>query len=135
MPGPFIFIGTHRLKEGKFEDFKANSAALADVVESNEPRIIAFNIYANEEGDEVSVVHVELRQISVTEVMMLHMQVVRQHIIDAYADSLDATTSMTVYGQPSDDVLAVMTQLASPGVPVAAKPRHLAGFTRSAAAD
>ena len=112
MAGPFIFIGTHRLKEGKFEDFKANSAALADVVESNEPRIIAFNIYANEEGDEVSVVQVHPD----AESMMLHMQVVRQHIIDAYADSLDATTSMTVYGQPSDDVLAVMTQLASPGV-------------------
>ena len=40
----------HTDSEGKFEDFKANSAALADVVESNEPRIIAFNIYANEKA-------------------------------------------------------------------------------------
>ena len=106
-------IHLHRdtLTQGRF---KANSAALADVVESNEPRIIAFNIYANEEGDEVSVVQVHPD----AESMMLHMQVVRQHIIDAYADSLDATTSMTVYGQPSDDVLAVMTQLASPGGPL-----------------
>ena len=37
------------------------------------------------------------------------MQVVRQHISDAYADSLDATTNMMVYGEPNDDVLAVMT--------------------------
>ena len=29
MAGPFIFIGTHKLKDGKFEDFKANMAALA----------------------------------------------------------------------------------------------------------
>ena len=131
MPGPFIFIGTHRLKEGKFEDFKANSAALVDVVESNEPRIIAFNIYANEERDEVSVVQVHPD----AESMTLHMQVVRQHISDAYAESLDATTNMMVYGEPNDDVLAVVTQLASPGAPVAVKPRHLAGFTRSAAAE
>ena len=53
----------------------------ADVVESNEPRIIAFNIYANEEGDEVSVVQVHPDADS----MMLHMQVVHEHITDAYA--------------------------------------------------
>jgi hypothetical protein len=56
MAEPFIFIGTHSLKEGKFEDFKANCVALADVVEAEEPRMIAFNVYANENGTEVSVV-------------------------------------------------------------------------------
>ena len=66
--------------------------------------------------------------------MMLHMQVVHQHFTDAYASSLDETTSMQVYGPPSDEVLAMMTQLASEGAPVSVKPRHLAGLTRSAAA-
>jgi hypothetical protein len=65
--------------------------------------------------------------------MLFHMQVVRQHITEAYADSLDATTSMLVYGPPNEEVLGLMTQLASPGVPVNVKPRHLAGFTRSSA--
>jgi hypothetical protein len=32
MAGPFIFIGTHKLKDGKFEDFKANMAALAEML-------------------------------------------------------------------------------------------------------
>jgi len=45
--------------------------------------------------------------------------------------SLEATTNMEVYGPPNDEVLGMMTQLASLGVPVSAKPRHLAGFTRS----
>jgi hypothetical protein len=131
MAGPFIFIGTHRLKDGKFESFQADSKALAEVVESNEPRMISFNVFANEEGTEVSVVQVHPD----AESMLLHMQVVHQHITDAYAGSLDATTSMLVYGPPSDEVLAMMTHLASPEVPVSVKPRHLAGFTRSAAAD
>lgn len=131
MAGPFIFIGTHRLRDGTLESFQADSKALAEVVESNEPRMIAFNVFANEEGTEVSVVQVHPD----AESMMLHMQVVRQHITDAYANSLDATTSMVVYGPPSDEVLAMMTHLASPGVPVSVKPRHLAGFTRSAAAE
>jgi len=131
MAGPFIFIGTHRLKDGAFESFLTNSEALAKIVESNEPRMIAFNLFANEEGTEVSVVQVHPD----AESMMLHMQVVHQHITDAYANSLDKTTSMQVYGPPSDDVLAMVTQFASEGAPVAVKPRHLAGFTRSAAAD
>lgn len=131
MAGPFIFIGTHTLKDGKFADFTANMAALADVVEANEPRLIAFNAYANEDGTEVSVVQVHPD----AESMMVHMQVVRQHIIEAYAESLDATTNMSVFGTPNDDVLGVIAQLASPDVPVTVKPQHLAGFTRSAASD
>ena len=71
--GPFIFNGTHKLKDSKFEDFKANMAALANVVEANEPRIIAFNAYANDDGTEVSVVQVHPHP----ESMMVHMQVVR----------------------------------------------------------
>ena len=130
MSGPFIFIGTHRLKEGAFESFERDSKALADVVEANEPRMIAFSIYASDDGTEVSVVQVHPDAAS----MMLHMRVVRQHITDAYADSLDETTSMMVFGPPSDEVLGMMTHLASPGVPVSVKPRRLAGFTRSAAA-
>ena len=129
MAAPFIFIGTHTLKAGKFEDFKANCAALADVVEAEEPRMIAFNVYANEDGTEVSVVQVHPD----AESMMRHMQVVRQHITEAYADSLEGTRSMLVFGPPNDEVLGMMTQLAPPGVPVEVKPHHLAGFTRSSA--
>jgi quinol monooxygenase YgiN len=101
MAGPFIFIGTHTLEQGKFEDFKANCRALAEVVEAEEPRMIAFNVYASEDGTEVSVVQVHPD----AESMMFHMQVVRQHITGAYADSLEQTTSMAVYGPPNDDVL------------------------------
>ena len=54
-------------------------AALADVVEANEPRISAFNAYANDDGTEVSVVQVHPD----AESMMAHMQVVRQHITEA----------------------------------------------------
>jgi hypothetical protein len=53
---PFIFIGTHRLKEGKLEAFKKSCVELAEFVESNEPRVIAFNVYGSEDGAEVSIV-------------------------------------------------------------------------------
>jgi hypothetical protein len=39
--GPFIFIGTHRLNEGKLSDFEAAWRDLVAVVEANEPQMIA----------------------------------------------------------------------------------------------
>jgi hypothetical protein len=129
MSAPFIFIGTHVLKQNKLEDFTSSSLELADVVESNEPRMIAFNVYANDEGTEVSVVQVHPDADS----MLFHMQVVREHITEAYADSLDVTTSIQVYGPPSDTVLEMIRQFSTPEVPLGLKPRHLAGFTRSSA--
>jgi hypothetical protein len=56
MSGPFIFIGTHRLKEGKLSDFERAWNELVAAVETNEPQLIAFNAYASEDGTEVAVV-------------------------------------------------------------------------------
>jgi hypothetical protein len=58
MSEPFIFIGTHTLREGKLEGFKKACRELVEVVEANEPRLIAFNIYVNEDGTEATVVQV-----------------------------------------------------------------------------
>jgi hypothetical protein len=52
MSGPFIFIATNRLKEGKRE----RVPGLVDFIQENEPRLLAFNEYANDEGTEVGVV-------------------------------------------------------------------------------
>ena len=41
MTGPFIFIATNRLKEGKLESEKQCVPGLVDFVEANEPRLIA----------------------------------------------------------------------------------------------
>jgi len=58
MPGPFIFIATNKLKQGKLEDEKRRVPELSDFIEANEPRLIAFNEYADENGSEVAVVQV-----------------------------------------------------------------------------
>lgn len=131
MSEPFIFIGTHRLKKGKFEAFRQLSGGLAEFVEANEPRMIAFNVYANEEGDEVSVVQVHPD----AESMLLHMQLLHEHISSAYDEdsALDVTTNIQVYGTPTDAVLAMIEQLTPEGTTSIVKPRPLAGFTRSAA--
>jgi hypothetical protein len=48
--GPFIFIATNRLKQGKPEAERQRVPGLSEFIEANEPRILAFNEYANEEG-------------------------------------------------------------------------------------
>lgn len=129
MAGPFIFIGTHRLKEGKLGDFEASWKDLVSVVETNEPQMIAFNAYANDDGTEVAVVQVHPDVGS----MELHMQVVREHITSAYEELLEETTSIQVFGELSDAARGMMEHLAGSGVALSVKPKPLGGFTRSSA--
>lgn len=128
MSEPFIFIGTHKLQEGKLQEFQKSFADLVSVVEANEPQMIAFNGYANEDGTEVAVVQVHPDAAS----MMLHMQVVQQHITQAYANLLEETASIQVFGKLSDTAREMMQHLAGSGVPLSVKPAPLGGFTRSA---
>ena len=92
MSGPFIFIATNRLKEGRFEDERKRVPQLCDFIEANEPRLIAFNEYASEDGTEVGVVQVHPDAAS----MEFHMGVVADRAARAYAETLDATTSIQV---------------------------------------
>jgi hypothetical protein len=129
MPEPFIFIATNKLKEGKLEDERRRAPGLCDFIEGSEPRLIAFNEYANEEGTEVSVVQVHPDAAS----FEFHMGVVRERAERAYAETLEGTSSIQVYGTPSDTVLEMLRQQAGSGVPLTVKPYHLGGFTRTTA--
>ena len=128
MSEPFIFIGTHTIREGKLDDFKKSCGALLEVVEANEPRLIAFNFYANQDETEVSVVQVHPDADS----MLFHMQVAREHIEQA-TEELLVTRNMQLYGRPNDAVLGMIRELSQAGVPLIVKPNHLGGFTRSSA--
>jgi len=130
MSEPFIFIGTHTIREGKLQDFKKQWLELLEVVEVKEPRLIAFNAYVSEDGTELTVVQVH----SDADSMLFHMQVARDHISEAYQSTLEKTERIDVYGKPSDAVQEMIRQLAGSEVPVSVKAHHLGGFTRSSAA-
>jgi hypothetical protein len=42
MPGPFIFIATNRLRDGRFGAEQQRVPGLSRFIEANEPRLIAF---------------------------------------------------------------------------------------------
>src|SRR6266446_7974016 len=113
MPGPFIFIATNRLKPGKFDDEKRRVPDLVDFIQANEPRLIAFNQYANEDGTEVAVVQVHPDADS----MAFHMELIAERAAGAYAETIDATTSIEVFGTPSRAVVEMLRHQAGAGVP------------------
>ena len=126
MAGPFIFIATNRLKEGKLEAERLRVPGLSDFIEANEPRLIGFNEYANDQGTEVAVVQIHPD----TESFEFHMGVVRERAARAYEETLDATTSIQVFGTPTDTILEMLKRAAGTGVQFTVKPHHLGGFTR-----
>jgi len=127
MAGPFIFIATNRLKPGKVDAERHRVPGLVDFIEANEPRLIAFNEYVNDEGTEVAVVQVHPDAAS----FEFHMGAVRERASRAYEETLDATTGIQVFGAPTQGILEMLRRQAGDGVQYAVKQHHLGGFTRS----
>ncbi|HKZ21229.1 MAG TPA: hypothetical protein VJQ57_14110 [Acidimicrobiia bacterium] len=130
MSAPFIFVASYKVRRDQFEDYKPWVKELCRFVESKEPRMIAFNIYANADGTEVTAIQVHPEAGS----METHMQVVSDYIQQAYGDFLERPTFILACGE-GESARAMIKQLTPNDFPLVAMPQHLGGFTRSSAAD
>ena len=126
MSSPFIFIATNRLKPGAYEAERQRVPGLVGFIRAGEPRLLAFNEYINRERTEVTVVQIHPDAAS----MEFHMGVVRERAVQAYSETLDATTQIQVFGNPSEAVVETLRAQAGAGVPLSVHPEHLGGFTR-----
>ena len=126
MAAPFIFIGTHKVKPGKLEEFKAWFADYIDTtVEPNEPRLLAFEAYADPKANTVTVVQVHPD----AESMVHHMEVITEHIGTVYANFLERESRYQIYGTPRAGVLELIQQAdRADEAPTSQEP--FAGFTR-----
>jgi len=126
MDAPFIFIGTHKVKPGKLEEFKAWFTDYCDTtIEPNEPRLLAFNAYENHDANEVTVVQIHPD----AESMVHHLSVITEHVATAYADYLERESRWQVYGTPRAGVLELIQQAAGSADPVTSQV-PFTGFTR-----
>ena len=132
MTTPFIFIGTHRVKPGKREEFmKYFTEFCTELVKPNEPRLHSFFGYTAPDSDLVTVVQVHPDADS----MATHMRLIMQHINEAYADYLEPESTMQIYGTISDE-LAQTIAGASQGRTDAVTIREpFAGFSRLPSAE
>jgi len=125
---PLVFIATNRLKPGQLEHERERVPDLVEFIEDSEPRLIAFNEYLSDAGDEVTVVQVHPDTAS----LEAHMEIVRERAQEAYAETLDATIRIQVFGRPTDAILEALREQAGTGVELSVNGEHLGGFTRSA---
>ena len=123
MSGPLIYVGTYAVKPGSQEQARGRLAELVDFVETNEPRLIAFNTYLNEDGTTVSIVQVHPDSAS----MEFHMQVNARHFATAF-DWLDASMSGQYFGPISDALAAELAKWDESSTHI---PEHVAGFIRT----
>lgn len=128
MSEPFIWIGIHKIKEGKTEELKSFLQDLPSFVEEREPRLLGFNLYLSEDGTRVAVVQIHPDADS----FEFHMKVAGEHISQSY-QYLEATESTWIFGTPSPAVLEMVEQFrqaADQRETLSVIPHPLAGFTR-----
>jgi quinol monooxygenase YgiN len=127
MSTEFIYTGTYRVREGRFEDARKKLAEHTEFIEANEPRLIAFHFFTDEAAETVSCVQVHRDP----ESMEFHLKLSAEHINSALNDYLGETVSTYVYGGAGAPIVDTIRQY-DPDTTVVTE--HLAGFTRTTAA-
>ena len=96
MTGPIVFVGTHRIHEGKLDIAKKASADLAQFVGDNHSRVLHFEIYIDDETRQMTVIQIHPDE----ESLMLHMHLAGDRLARAY-EFLD-TVSVRMFGNVSE---------------------------------
>ena len=124
MSQPIVFIGTHKIKPGKFDGFKERNREVARLLDADKPGTVAFLTYVNEDRSEVSFVHV----FPDAKAMEAHMEGASDRAKGA-AEFLEFDR-LEVWGRPSDTVVQTMKQASGSGVSFRMKPEPLSGYIR-----
>lgn len=126
MTAPFIYLGTYEVNEGRFDDARDSLREHSEFIEANEPRMISFNVYGDEDGGTVSIVQVHTDASS----MDFHMRLVAEHISSALGDYLGSAVDTQIFGNGQETVDTIRS-FAGPDDEVTVAPEHIAGFTRT----
>ncbi len=106
MSEPIVYIDCSEIREGKLEELKTAIIELVELVEANEPRLIAYNVYLTEDGTRMTVLHVHPDSAS----LEFHMKVAGP-AFPKFAEFIKLLT-IDVYGKPSDNLVEQMRQKA-----------------------
>ncbi|HEU4832410.1 MAG TPA: antibiotic biosynthesis monooxygenase [Actinomycetota bacterium] len=125
MSGPIVFISHNAVKEGKLEGFRDAFVEVAEALEAEKPGTVVFLAFADEDGSEVSVVHV----FPDADAMGRHLEGVQERM--GTAVEFIRTTGYEIYGAPSEPVLDAMRGfVTSEGVALRVQTDHIGGYLR-----
>lgn len=99
MTEPIVYIDTSAIREGKLGAAKSAAAGLAGFIEANNPHILSYRFFIDEEAGRMNVVAVHPD----AEALEFHMDVGDAEF-RKFADLLDLE-SITVYGNVNETVL------------------------------
>lgn len=127
MPGPIVYVDRSEIREGRVEEVRTAVRELAAFVEANEPDIVSYAAYIDDDGQGMTVIH-HHRDVASLE---RHMEVAGPRF--APFAPLLRLRSIDVYGDAGDALLAQLHAKARTlgGATVAVHP-HSAGFVRPA---
>ena len=124
MSEPIVFISHQRVKEGKLEGYKQYYRQVAEQAKANKPGTVAHLAYHNEEGSELSIIHI----FPDAEAMELHMRGVDELAKKAY--EYVEILSFEIYGKPADMVLERMMQIVGSDISLNIRPQLIGGYIR-----
>ena len=126
MLGPIVFISHNIVKDGKLEGFRNAFGQVAQALHAEKPGTVVFLAFADEDGSEVSVVHV----FPDADAMGRHLDGVQERM--GTAVEFIRTTGYEIYGAPSEPLLDAMRGFAtSEGVPLQVQTDHIGGYLRT----
>jgi quinol monooxygenase YgiN len=125
MSDAIVYVDSSEVREGALDELKAGLEELAEFIEANEPRLIAYNIYFSDDGAKMTVVNVHRDSAS----LEFHMEVAGP-LFRRFVE-LVTLTSIHIYGEPSEKALQQACDKARllGGGTVEVEALH-AGFTR-----
>ena len=125
MTEPIVFVSHFRIKSEKLEAFKEHASEISGLLESDKPRTSAFLSYIDDEGRDVTIVHV-FRD---ADAMDAHVQGADESARAAY-EFMDPA-GWEIYGKPNTNVLEMLQRAATAsGVSLVVQPEHVSGFLR-----
>ncbi len=125
MSGPIVYVDRSEIVEGRLDELTTRIGELAALVEAEEPRIISYAAYIDEDRRAISVIHVHADADSLTTHFRVAGPAFRNFVELVRLESID------VYGNPSDDVVEQLQEKARllGGARVTVHP-HETGFVR-----
>ncbi len=129
MSDHIVYVDRSEVRAGRLEDLKTATKELAQFVEANEPRLVSYDVYFEDGGTRMTVIHVHHD----SESLEFHMKVAGP-LFAPFAE-LVRLSSIDVYGRPSDAVVRQLQRKAEMlgGATVTVHGHH-AGFARLASA-
>ena len=115
MSDAFVFMNSFRVVEGKIDAYRAFVSKLVEAVEQNEPDMMQFGIYLNEETGQATSLQVH----RTVENFAVQMNFISQFMAESREFIDFSAMSATICGTPTEAILAQMRQQAGAGISVA----------------